>query len=186
MAGLSRLLSSKALCCTMWPLATTGSFNQRCIHVTITEICPEIFVLKFVSNLLLSRPIGIYTMQYNFYCALIYRSIIVAQSKGLNCISTTFQKFRKRGEFPYSRHFSRVCVFRTTKSESSSFTLTTVKGDEYTFTSANSDDIQELVQFFLEGLRKRSKYVVAMVDYQSPGGDTVFLSRLRWTQCNRL
>ena len=58
---------------------------------------------------------------------------------------------------------------RTTKTESSSFTLTTVKGDEYTFTSANSDDIQELVQFFLEGLRKRSKYVVAMVDYQSPG-----------------
>lgn len=63
---------------------------------------------------------------------------------------------------------------RTMKSESSSFTLTTVKGDEYTFTSANSDDIQELVQFFLEGLRKRSKYVVAMVDYQSPGGDAVF------------
>ena len=58
---------------------------------------------------------------------------------------------------------------RTTKTESSSFTLTTVKGDEYTFTSANSDDIQELVQFFLEGLRKRSKFVVAMVDYQSPG-----------------
>lgn len=65
---------------------------------------------------------------------------------------------------------------RTLKSESSSFTLTTVKGDEYTFTSANSDDIQELVQFFLEGLRKRSKYVVAMVDYQSPGGDVVLLS----------
>ena len=72
-----------------------------------------------------------------------------------------------------------VFFFRTTKSESSSFTLTTVKGDEYTFTSANSDDIQELVQFFLEGLRKRSKYVVAMVDYQSPGGDTVCLPRLR-------
>ena len=70
-----------------------------------------------------------------------------------------------------------VCVCgRTLKSESASFTLTTVKGDEYTFTSANSDDIQELVQFFLEGLRKRSKYVVAMVDYQSPGGDVVLLS----------
>lgn len=65
---------------------------------------------------------------------------------------------------------------RTLKSESSSFTLTTVKGDEYTFTSANSDDIQELVQFFLEGLRKRSKYVVAMVDYQSPGEDVMLSS----------
>lgn len=67
-----------------------------------------------------------------------------------------------------------VCVCdRTSKTESSSFSLITVKGDEYTFTSANSDDIQELVQFFLEGLRKRSKYVVAMVDYQSPGGYAV-------------
>ncbi|CAH3158721.1 unnamed protein product, partial [Pocillopora meandrina] len=65
---------------------------------------------------------------------------------------------------------------RTMKSESASFTLTTVKGDEYTFTSANSDDIQELVHFFLEGLRKRSKYVVAMVDYQSPAESSSFLS----------
>ena len=73
-----------------------------------------------------------------------------------------------------------VCVCdRTSKTESSSFSLITVKGDEYTFTSANSDDIQELVQFFLEGLRKRSKYVVAMVDYQSPGGHAlVFLPPL--------
>lgn len=69
-------------------------------------------------------------------------------------------------QFP---EITTVTSIRTTKTESSSFTLTTVKGDEYTFTSANSDDIQELVQFFLEGLRKRSKYVVAMVDYQSPG-----------------
>lgn len=65
---------------------------------------------------------------------------------------------------------------RAMKSESASFTLTTVKGDEYTFTSANSDDIQELVHFFLEGLRKRSKYVVAMVDYQSPAESSSFLS----------
>ncbi|XP_058950063.2 unconventional myosin-VIIa [Pocillopora verrucosa] len=65
---------------------------------------------------------------------------------------------------------------RAMKSDSASFTLTTVKGDEYTFTSANSDDIQELVHFFLEGLRKRSKYVVAMVDYQSPAESSSFLS----------
>ncbi|KAL9964836.1 hypothetical protein ACROYT_G028531 [Oculina patagonica] len=76
-------------------------------------------------------------------------------------------------QFP---EITTVTSVRTMKSESSSFTLTTVKGDEYTFTSANSDDIQELVQFFLEGLRKRSKYVVAMVDYQSPAESSSFLS----------
>lgn len=76
-------------------------------------------------------------------------------------------------QFP---EITTVTSIKTTKTESSSFTLTTVKGEEYTFTSANADDIQELVQFFLEGLRKRSKYVVAMVDYQSPAESSSFLS----------
>lgn len=50
-----------------------------------------------------------------------------------------------------------------------SFTLATIKGDEYTFTSSNAEDIRDLVVTFLEGLRKRSKYVVALQDNPSPG-----------------
>lgn len=50
-----------------------------------------------------------------------------------------------------------------------SFTLATVKGDEYTFTSPNAEDIKDLVVTFLEGLKKRSKYVIAIQDYTSPG-----------------
>ena len=47
--------------------------------------------------------------------------------------------------------------------------MTTIKNEEYTFTSANGEDIKDLVTAFLDGLRKRSKYVIAMMDYQSPG-----------------
>ena len=47
--------------------------------------------------------------------------------------------------------------------------MTTIKGEEYTFTSANGEDIKDLVTAFLDGLRKRSKFVFAMMDYQSPG-----------------
>ena len=47
--------------------------------------------------------------------------------------------------------------------------MTTIKGEEYTFTSANGEDIKDLVTAFLDGLRKRSKFVIAMMDYQSPG-----------------
>lgn len=50
-----------------------------------------------------------------------------------------------------------------------SFTLATIKGDEYTFTSSNAEDIRDLVVTFLEGLRKRSKYVVALQDNPNPG-----------------
>ena len=46
--------------------------------------------------------------------------------------------------------------------------LATVKGDEYTFTSPNAEDIRELVVTFLEGLKKRSKFVIALQDYKAP------------------
>ena len=49
-----------------------------------------------------------------------------------------------------------------------SFTLATVKGDEFTFTSPNAEDIRDLVVTFLDGLRKRSKYVIALQDYKPP------------------
>uniref|UniRef100_A0AAY5L027 Myosin VIIAa n=1 Tax=Esox lucius TaxID=8010 RepID=A0AAY5L027_ESOLU len=58
-----------------------------------------------------------------------------------------------------------------------SFTLATIKGDEFTFTSTNSEDIRDLVVTFLEGLRNRSKYVVALQDNTNPGGEeSTFLS----------
>jgi len=57
-----------------------------------------------------------------------------------------------------------------------SFTLATVKGDEYTFTSPNAEDIRDLVVTFLEGLKKRSKYVIALQDYSAHSDGTSFLS----------
>ena len=47
--------------------------------------------------------------------------------------------------------------------------MTTIKGEEYTFTSANGEVIKDLVTAFLDGLRKRSKFVIAIMDFQSPG-----------------
>lgn len=55
------------------------------------------------------------------------------------------------------------------KLQGQSFTLATIKGDEYTFTSNNAEDIRDLVVNFLEGLRKRSKYVVGLLDCPNPG-----------------
>uniref|UniRef100_A0A8B9VTL4 Myosin VIIA n=1 Tax=Anas zonorhyncha TaxID=75864 RepID=A0A8B9VTL4_9AVES len=61
-----------------------------------------------------------------------------------------------------------------------SFTLATIKGDEYTFTSNNAEDIRDLVVTFLEGLRKRSKYVVTLQDNPNPvGEESGFLSFLK-------
>jgi myosin VIIa len=57
---------------------------------------------------------------------------------------------------------------RTGKLHGKSFTLAIVKGDEYTFTLPNAEDIRDLVVTFLEGLKKRSKYVIALQDYKAP------------------
>lgn len=62
------------------------------------------------------------------------------------------------------------------KLQGQSFTLATIKGDEYTFTSNNAEDIRDLVVTFLEGLRKRSKYVVTLQDNPNPGKSMAQLS----------
>ncbi|KAA8586579.1 hypothetical protein FQN60_000415, partial [Etheostoma spectabile] len=70
-----------------------------------------------------------------------------------------------------------VSSSRGGKLQGQSFTLATIKGDEYTFTSNNAEDIRDLVVTFLEGLRKKSKYVVGLLDCPNPVGvDSTFLS----------
>ncbi|XP_019385994.1 PREDICTED: unconventional myosin-VIIa isoform X4 [Crocodylus porosus] len=66
------------------------------------------------------------------------------------------------------------------KLQGQSFTMATIKGDEYTFTSNNAEDIRDLVVIFLEGLRKRSKYVVTLQDNPNPvGEESGFLSFIK-------
>lgn len=45
------------------------------------------------------------------------------------------------------------------------FQLVTIRMEEFFFQSPNSEDICELVNYFLHGLRMRSKYVVALHDF---------------------
>uniref|UniRef100_A0A8C4EBN6 Myosin VIIAa n=1 Tax=Dicentrarchus labrax TaxID=13489 RepID=A0A8C4EBN6_DICLA len=72
-----------------------------------------------------------------------------------------------------------VSSSRGGKLQSQSFTLATIKGEEYTFTSNNAEDIRDLVVTFLEGLRKRSKFVVALQDNPNPSKESTFLSFLK-------
>ncbi|KAM6932582.1 myosin VIIAa isoform 2-T2 [Lycodopsis pacificus] len=73
-----------------------------------------------------------------------------------------------------------VSSSRGGKLQSQSFTLATIKGDEYTFTSNNAEDIRDLVVSFLEGLRNRSKFVVALQDNPNPTGEeSTFLSFMK-------
>ncbi|XP_048349961.1 unconventional myosin-VIIa [Sphaerodactylus townsendi] len=73
-----------------------------------------------------------------------------------------------------------VSSSRGGKLQGQSFTMATIKGDEYTFTSNNSEDIRDLVVTFLEGLRKRSKFVVTLQDNPIPvSEDSGFLSFLK-------
>ncbi|MEQ2244283.1 Unconventional myosin-VIIa, partial [Ilyodon furcidens] len=72
-----------------------------------------------------------------------------------------------------------VSSSRGGKLQGQSFTLATIKGEEFTFTSNNAEDIRDLVVTFLEGLRQRSKFVVALQDNSNMAGGPTFLSFLK-------
>ncbi|KAH8375739.1 hypothetical protein KR093_008372, partial [Drosophila rubida] len=65
---------------------------------------------------------------------------------------------------------------KTNKVFTQTFSLSTVRGEEFTFQSPNAEDIRDLVVYFLDGLKKRSKYVIALQDYRAPSDGTSFLS----------
>lgn len=44
-----------------------------------------------------------------------------------------------------------------------------MRGEEFTFQSPNAEDIRDLVVYFLEGLKKRSTFVIGVQDYKAPG-----------------
>lgn len=47
------------------------------------------------------------------------------------------------------------------------FSINTIPGAEFIFQSPNSFDICDLINFFLDGLKKRSKYCIALSDYKA-------------------
>ena len=59
--------------------------------------------------------------------------------------------------------------FRSSKAFAQTFTLVTVREEEFTFQSPNAEDIRDLVVYFLEGLKKRSKFVITIQDSKATG-----------------
>ena len=56
-------------------------------------------------------------------------------------------------------------------------TISTLREEEFVLSCANSQDITDVVQFFLAGLRDRSKYVVATKAYTPAGGERAALEK---------
>ncbi|XP_055346543.1 myosin-VIIa-like [Paramacrobiotus metropolitanus] len=61
------------------------------------------------------------------------------------------------------------------RTQSIFFNLQTIRGD-FSFRSSNAEDIQELIAFFLDGLKRKSKYCVAIQDFKAPTENSSFLS----------
>ena len=51
-----------------------------------------------------------------------------------------------------------------------SVTFTTLRQEQFTFKCASAEDIRDVVDFFLTGLKSRSQYAVGTGKYSPPGG----------------
>lgn len=60
-------------------------------------------------------------------------------------------------------------LHRAVKTFGQTCTLITLRAEEFVLTSVNSVVIAELVVMFLEGLKKRSRFAVAMQEKKSQG-----------------
>ena len=66
--------------------------------------------------------------------------------------------------------FSEIAMASSMKSSRpfiQNFSINTIRGAEFIFQSPNSFDICDLINFFLDGLKKRSKYCIALSDYKA-------------------
>lgn len=66
---------------------------------------------------------------------------------------------------------------KTNNSFVQNFVLVTIRMEEFFFQSPNAEDICELVNYFLQGLRMRSKYVVALQDYAGDPPDYLSINQ---------
>jgi len=67
---------------------------------------------------------------------------------------------------PTSSAHGVVCLCRNVKDHvGPGFTLITIKGEQWTFASANADTITKLLSIFLDGLRRRSRWAIAIQDF---------------------
>lgn len=67
------------------------------------------------------------------------------------------------------------CFNRATKAFVETFTVSTVRAEEYTFQTPNSEDVCDLVQYLIDGLKKRSKFLVALHDYKGSSFHSIIL-----------
>uniref|UniRef100_A0AAF5RTL4 Uncharacterized protein n=3 Tax=Wuchereria bancrofti TaxID=6293 RepID=A0AAF5RTL4_WUCBA len=67
-------------------------------------------------------------------------------------------------QLPYPQ-ISRIVSMTNNRSGVEMLTIETVGGDEHCFQSPNTKDVKELVEFFLNGLKNKSKYLLALYDH---------------------
>lgn len=56
------------------------------------------------------------------------------------------------------------------------FTLTTIRREEFVFQSPDAENLRDLILYIVDGLKKRSRYVVAVQDYKHPTDAPSFLA----------
>uniref|UniRef100_A0A0M3IQF6 MyTH4 domain-containing protein n=1 Tax=Ascaris lumbricoides TaxID=6252 RepID=A0A0M3IQF6_ASCLU len=84
-------------------------------------------------------------------------------------------------EFSFPEITCITCT-SSTQNGTNSCTIQTIGQVEYTFQSPNAEDIRELVDYFLDGLKKRSTFLVALHDHRPTGQHKMGQTLVRYRQ----
>ncbi|CAD5124409.1 DgyrCDS12693 [Dimorphilus gyrociliatus] len=144
-----------------WTQAITSSFHEVCqegkdtgqFKQEIVTEAPKKWVLQF-AGLFEAFRIGGPKLTKNDV-------IVAVAANGFYILDEPY----KIKAVLYYYNIVEVFASRAGKVRGQSFTLITIKGDEWTFISPNSQTITKLISTFLDGLRRRSKYAVGLQDF---------------------
>jgi len=68
-----------------------------------------------------------------------------------------------------------LLLIRNPKKFGDSICLITIRNEKLVFQSASSSEVVDLVSYLLEGLKKRTKFVIALQDFDPEGANVWML-----------
>uniref|UniRef100_A0A8C7DY20 Myosin VIIB n=1 Tax=Naja naja TaxID=35670 RepID=A0A8C7DY20_NAJNA len=142
---------------------TQDQISPQCVKEQLVDFARDHWPLLFSRFFEVTKFSGPSLPKKHFIVAINWKGVCFLDDTERRLLDLSFPEITGIHTNRYFKTFGQSC------------TLSTLRGEEFVLTSVNSVAIAELIVMFLEGLKKRSLYAVAIQD-KKPQGDTTILA----------